>query len=233
MIRITICDDEKKLRKDLRRILENQLELHGIPYQITEEESGEALLGNSSVFHADILFLDIEMKQLDGVAAAKALRNKGYKGVIIFVTAYPDFVFQGYDVQALNYILKPYEKKKITEVLQAGLKQLRVSTEQFFTIEQKSGTVRLSLDHTLYFYSQSRTITAVTDKETVSFYGKLNDIAPSLPETFVRIHNRYLVNLNFISRLEINQVTCGDEALPVSRSCKEKLSIAFAKYMLG
>lgn len=102
MLNLVICDDEKSLRNDLRKVLETELELSGETFKITEFDCGEALVRalNEAVF--DVIFLDIEMKDLDGVATAREIRKKTSAPEIIFVTSYPDFVFQGYEVQALN-----------------------------------------------------------------------------------------------------------------------------------
>ena len=108
MLEIAICDDEKKLRLDLRHVIEKELALDGVEFGLTEYESGEALLRGIRERNADIIFLDIEMGGMNGMEAARTLRKNGQPAVIIFVTSYPDFVFHGYEVRALNYILKPY-----------------------------------------------------------------------------------------------------------------------------
>ena len=117
MIHIGICDDEASLRKSLRILLETKLQLMGEDYRISEYDSGEGLIANEGTAWPDILFLDIEMKQLSGMDTARLLRKKEARTILIFVTAYPDFVFQGYEVHAFHYILKPYEEHKIRNVL--------------------------------------------------------------------------------------------------------------------
>lgn len=131
MLNLVICDDEKSLRNDLRKVLETELELSGETFKITEFDCGEALVRalNEAVF--DVIFLDIEMKDLDGVATAREIRKKTSAPEIIFVTSYPDFVFQGYEVQALNYILKPYRREKIVSVLHTALERLGRDTEKY------------------------------------------------------------------------------------------------------
>ena len=88
MVKIGICDDESEMRKPLRQILEQVLQLQGVEYLISESESGEELTAGISCLDIDILFLDIEMRSLDGIETAKLLRKKGMKSIIIFVTAY-------------------------------------------------------------------------------------------------------------------------------------------------
>ena len=77
MIKIGICDDEQQMRKTLRQILEQVLQLRGTDHQISEYGSGEELTAGISYLDTDILFLDIEMKNLDGIETAKLLRKNG------------------------------------------------------------------------------------------------------------------------------------------------------------
>ena len=233
MLNLVICDDERTLRNDLRKVLETELELCGETFKIAEFDCGESLVRalNDSVF--DIIFLDIEMKDLDGVATAREIRKRTSAPEIIFVTSYPDFVFQGYEVQALNYILKPYQKEKIISVLHTALERLGRDSEKYYMVESRGQTLRLPLSQTKYFFSDRRSVNAVTTEETHTFYGKLSDLETELPENFVRIHNRYLVNLKYVQSIQGNSVQMAEEELPVSRSCKQDLAIAFAKYMLN
>lgn len=233
MLEVVICDDESLFRSDLKKLLQIELDLCGEEYTITEFDSGEALLSDLNLEQFDLIFLDIEMKLLDGITTAKKLRKVNNLGEIIFVTSYPDFVFQGYEVQALNYILKPYKKEKIREVLHIALKRLDCHREKYYIIEQRNGTLKLPLSSTKYFLSERRSIIACTIQERYTFYGKLNELKESLPEYFVRIHNRYLVNMNYIDSMEGNNVLCEKELLPVSRSLRQDVLLAFAKYMLG
>lgn len=233
MLNLVICDDERTLRNDLRKVLETELELCGQTFKIAEFDCGESLVRalNDSVF--DIIFLDIEMKDLDGVATAREIRKRTFAPEIIFVTSYPDFVFQGYEVQALNYILKPYQKEKIISVLHTALERLGRDSEKYYMVESRGQTLRLPLSRIKYFFSDRRSVNAVTAEETHTFYGKLSELETELPENFVRIHNRYLVNLKYVQSIQGNSVQMAGEELPVSRSCKQDLAIAFAKYMLN
>jgi len=232
MTNIVICDDESTLRNALSNVLETELQLMDIAYKMTEFDSGESLLRAKSIEKIDIIFLDVEMKEINGMETAKRFRRINKTAVIIFVTSYPDFVFQGYEVKALNYILKPYKDKKIIEVLHLALEELSVSTEHYYVIEQKSGSIKLSLKDVLYFYSDKRYICAVTINDTVRFYGKLNETELELPEFFVRIHNRYLINIHYITSIESASVVCGGDTLPVSRAFKQDLAVAFARKIL-
>lgn len=234
MLKIAICDDEKRFRTDLQRVLEQELDLNGYEFGIEEYASGEELIRELSKKSYDICFLDIEMRKLNGVETAKELRKRDKSAEIIFVTSHPDFVFQGYEVQALHYILKPYQKEKILEVLHLALERCKKGQEQTFYVEQRGISVKLMLDKILYFYSDRHCVAAVTADEERSFSGKLDETQKGLPGGFQRIHNRYLVNMKHIENLSASQVTLSNGIqLPVSRSLKQELAINYARYMLG
>lgn len=242
---IAICDDEKKLRTGLRNVIETTLQLNGLDYHIREYESGESLLAGMALHPAGLLFLDIEMEGMNGMETAKQLRRKYKDTVLIFVTAYPDYVFQGYEVHAFHYILKPYKEDKIRNVLMRALNEAGIRQEKYYLVEQKSGTYRIAFSEVLYFRSEGRSVEAVLlpddaksdrgepDLKTVRFYGKLSDIEKEMPVSFIRIHNRYLVNLQYVEKLEGPRLECGGVTLPVSRAYKQDTAVAFAKLMLG
>lgn len=232
MLQLAVCDDERVFRSDLRKILGTELELCGIDYHISEFTSGEELIAGLEKADCQILFLDIEMKGIDGVEAARRLRETKRQIEIVFVTSYADFVFQGYEVRALNYILKPYEPEKIAAVLHTALEALDIEAEKYYVIDQRGGSIRVPLSSVKYFSSERRTVHAVTTEREYTFYEKLSDLETELPDTFVRIHNRYLVHLKYLEAVRQNTAVVDGEELPVSRSCKSGLSIAFAKYML-
>lgn len=232
MLKLAVCDDERVFRSDLKKIISTELDLCGIDHQIIEFTCGEELLDSLSSADYQIIFLDIEMKALDGISTAKELRSRKNHGEIIFVTSHPDFVFQGYEVRALNYIIKPYERDKIVSVLHSALEAQAVSLEKYYVIEQQGKSIRLPLSSVKYFASDKRIVHAVTAKECYSFYEKLSELETQLPGTFIRIHSRYLLNLKYLRELKGSSVIVDGESLPVSRSCRSDLFAAFAKYML-
>lgn len=233
MINIGICDDEASMRRLLRAPLEQKLQLLGADYRIFEYDCGETLLTRPETEWLDILFLDIEMKQLSGMETAKNLRKRDSHTLLIFVTAYPDFVFQGYEVHAFHYILKPYENQKIMKVLEQAIKELGQNREHYFTLEQKSGTTKIPAKKILAFSSDRRKIIiSLEDGNKLEFYGKLDAVETDLPDYFIRCHNRHLVNLNYVTALEKNGCTLRSQSFPVSRAYRQSVEIAFARLLL-
>jgi len=232
MLQLVICDDEKVYRNDLKKIVGTELDLSGISYRLSEFDCGEALVNSAEVKNSQIIFLDIEMKHLDGVEAARKIRLLNKSAIIIFVTSHADFVFQGYEVRALDYILKPYQKEKILKIVHTALEEMEQFPELYYFIESRGKSLRLPLRQVKYFFSDKRSVTAVTLDSSHVFYGKLSEVEQELPAHFVRIHNRYLINMNYLQSLEGSNAVIDSEMLPVSRAFKQELSIAFAKYML-
>lgn len=236
MLRICICDDVKRQRMDLKSIICTSLELNGIDFTITECESGEDVLSllMKGEYNFDIIFLDIEMNnRLNGIETAKQVRALNETVVIIFVTGFADYVFDGYEVRAFNYILKPYKKEKIIDVLLEALKQVKQLENKFFLVQTNKNVYKICLSEIIYFASDKRKIKVVTGKKVYELYGKMDDIEKGLPDFFVRIHQRYLVNLNHVLSITNNYVEIRNEKLPISRRKYQDVIIAFAKTMLG
>ena len=226
MINIGICDDEASMRRLLRAPLEQKLQLLGADYRIYEYDCGETLLTRPETEWLDILFLDIELKQLSGMETARNLRKRDSHTLLIFVTAYPDFVFQGYEVHAFHYILKPYENQKIMKVLEQAIKELGQNREHYFTLEQKSGTTKIPAKKILAFSSDRRKIIiSLEDGNKLEFYGKLDAVETDLPDYFIRCHNRHLVNLNYVTALEKDGCTLRSQSFPVSRAYRQSVEV--------
>ena len=116
-MKLAICDDEKRVRDVIAESVRDVSE--SIEIEFYADATGILAPG----FDADILFLDIQMPGIDGMKAARLLRKDGKKTVIVFVTALEEQVFEAFDVGALNYIVKPFGKKRITEVIKRAISQ--------------------------------------------------------------------------------------------------------------
>ncbi len=116
-MKLAICDDEKRVRDVIAESVREVSEC--IEIEFYADASGIL----DSGFDADILFLDIQMPGIDGMKAARMMRDNGKKTVIVFVTAVEEQVYKAFDVGAFNYIVKPFGKKRITEVIKAAVAQ--------------------------------------------------------------------------------------------------------------
>lgn len=235
MITVGICDDEKVQRTMLRRIVEQTLELDGLSGRILEFADGEGLLNlfSRERYACDVIFLDIELGGANGVDTARSLRRLNREAVLIFVTGYEDYVFHGYEVGALNYILKPYREEKIREVVREALDRLEKRRDTFISVQSGTTIRKVNVKEILYLYSELRKIIIVLeDGSHIEIYGKLGEMKERLPGYFVRTHQRYLVNLTRTDRLDPGGVWIENTKLPVSRSRYQEAAATFSRLLL-
>lgn len=233
MLRIAICDDEPEARDALRFQLEKAL------IEQTEEVVYEFCAGTNAVSwlrkhpgEVDLLFLDVEMDNMDGMEAARQIREFDGNIMIVFLTGYADHVFDGYSVGALDYILKPVTVQRLMELLHRVRVKLEQEENLSFSFKNADGTWRFPLQEILYFYSDRRKVSLVTKDKEYTFYAKLDEIGKKLDGQFVRIHQRFLVNPSRVDYLGGDTVTVGGRELPCSRNYREQAAKRIARAML-
>lgn len=236
MLQIGICDDRQPARQALRWALERLLEQRAIQNRIYEFSAGEGLLGwmEHHPGELDLVFLDIEMKELSGMETARRLRESDTGLQLVFVTGYPDYVYDGYAVGALGYLLKPPKAEQLDGIITRALAALYRDEDKVYVCRSGESYYRIPRARIAYFSSDRRKIQCVTDERTYTFYGKLDEVAQSLAdESFVRIHQRYLVNAAAVVQIcGSEEVLSNGEALPVSRSCQSDALLALTRAML-
>ena len=232
MLRIGICDDVYDARLVLRSALERVLEKRRVQGQFWEFSSGEGLLGwlEHHAGELDIVFLDMEMGELDGMETARRLRAADEGLQLVFVTGYADHVFDGYSVGALGYLMKPPRNEQLESVLDRAQTALMRQLDQAYICRSGETYYRIPMGKILYFASDRRQVECVTPDRTYTFYGKLDAVAADVGSRFVRIHQRYLVRAGAVARLESGEVTLQDGTrLPVSRSCQQSALLALTR----
>lgn len=207
-MKIAVCDDEKIIREDIAQKV-------GLIYPETALflfENAAKLLASGERF--DIIFLDIQMDGISGMDAAKALRGKGDNAVLIFVTALEGYVFQAFDVEAFRYLLKPFQKAKFYEVLNAAVKKCEERERKVFPEEEKSISIKCGrvtskvyLKDIIYAEVFNRKIILHTTDGNLEFYGKMSELEKELGEDFFRPHRAYLVQLRYVSRYNATSIT--------------------------
>ena len=234
MLRIAICDDETDARDTLRIQLEQVLieETEEIVYEFSSGVNAASWL-EKHPGEVDLLFLDVEMKGLSGMETAEKIRTFNNDLIIVFVTGYSDYVFDGYRVGALDYLMKPVSIQRLTDLFHRVRAKLTREESQTFTIKNIDGTWRFKLRDILYFYSDKRKVTLVTPTGEYPFYAKLDEIETQLASHFVRIHQRYLINPAAVDYLRNESVMLGDTELPCSRKYKESATAKIARAMIG
>lgn len=237
MLRIALCDDEVAARDTLRIQLEKVL-IEGAEEVVYEFSSGANAASwlEKHPGEIDLLFLDVEMKGQNGMETAEKIRKFDENLIIVFVTGHADYVFDGYHVGALDYIMKPVTLPKLKELLRRVREKISQEKQQTYTLKNADGTWRFHFHDILYFYSDKRKVCLVTEHSEYPFYAKLDDIEEKLDGHFVRIHQRFLVNPRRVDYLGSDCVTMDDperRKLPCSRKYKESATTQIAHSMMG
>ena len=173
--------------------------------------------------------MDIEMGDMSGVELAKRLRQMGAGLQIVFLTGYMEYIAEGYDVEALHYLIKPVAQEKLGAVLDRAVERLK-TRENVLLLSLPDGVVRLPLYEIRYLEVMKNYVTLHAVEE-YSVKRSLSELTKELDESFYRIHRSYIVNLRFVKRITRTEVTLKDgAALPLSRKLYDGLNQALIKY---
>lgn len=222
MIQFAICDDDASLCTDLSARLSNYMG-DTPPHHITCFASGEALLASAQPF--DLIFLDIQMAQPDGMETARLLRQRDSHSLLIFVSILKEYVFDAFAVEAFDYLVKPLEQDRFLRTMDRAMQVLVQRSHQHLTI-QKGHTLQLiPLSQILYCEVLGRKVHIhQEDGQVFHYYEKLEALQQQLAGHFFRCHRSYLVNLDHVRGCSGGQVRLSDgSAIPVSRLREQEL----------
>lgn len=230
MYRFAVCDDDPADIEYIETLIRKWNRMAGYQIEIERFPSGEAFLFAFEEDQSyDVLFLDIEMKDLSGIDLAQKLRQLGSRIQIIFVTGYMDYIAQGYDVEALHYLLKPVTEEKLCGVLDRAMERLK-NREKELTLTMSEGIVRIPLAEIRYLEVMGNYVT-IHGGESYSVKRTLSELEKMLDERFYRIHRSYIVNLQSVKKCTRTEVILKDDTvLPLSRRNYEGLNRAMIEY---
>ena len=225
-MRIAICDDNECDIEFVRRITESWLKSRGRDGQIEAFSSAEGFLFHyAEEKNDDILLLDVEMGRMDGVTMAKKLRRENKTVQIVFITGYSDYIAEGYEVEALHYLMKPVREEKLFAVLDRAAEKLR-QNEKVLNLELSGEMVRLPLHEIRYLDVQKNYVT-VHAKQPYTVKRSLGEFEKELDDRFFRAGRGLLLNLKVISRVTKQEVHLTDgTVLPLPRGAYESLNRA-------
>lgn len=236
MLYLTICDDDSDQISFMEAYVrewasENKDEIEISIYQNAEQ----FLFHQEEKREVDILLLDIDMPGMDGISLARKLREKGVETQILFVTGFADYALEGYDVEAVSYLLKPVEKERLFSCLDRA-KERNGREEAALLVEMAWGVAKVKLGEICYLESDGHDtrVHCVGQREAVrSRLGirQLEERIGQLSGAFFKIHRSYLVNLRYVGRITRKDVLMENgEALPIARNRWEELNRAYLGY---
>ncbi len=218
MLRIAIVEDEESYISVLKDYLERYKQESGEQIEVTVYHDGDEI---AAFYRAqfDIILMDIEMKFIDGMTAAEEIREVDSSVFIIFITNTPQYAIRGYEVGALDYILKPVSYFIFYQKLTRAVVKLKKRREQWITIAVKGGVMRVALSDIYYIESEGHNlIYHMKDGPAVSS-ATLKSVEPVMEKmSFVKINKCYLVNLEHVDGVKDKYAVVRGENLLISRS---------------
>lgn len=208
--RIAICDDELDDIRRLTEMADTWACNSGHSVTVQTFESAEAFLfdcGGDNLF--DILLLDVEMHTVSGIDLAKRIRRTERRAEIIFVTSHYEFIGEGYEVDALHYLMKPVAENKLSEVLSRAAEHLSAEPAAII-VSHKGETIKLSEDKIEYVEAFSHYISIRTKTGEYKVKESISSFASKLSGGFFRIHRSYIVSLGAIVRISRRTVIIED-----------------------
>lgn len=231
MIHIAICDDESALVDSLKELIRQYGLEKSVEIKITVYYDGLELIEKYDTT-IDLIFLDIQMKLLDGLRTAKQLRKLDEGVGIIFLTTLTQYGLEGYKYQALDYIIKPLKYARLKSELDRFLSRRQKEESPFIVVNNDSGKYKILLNSLRYVETFNRNLLFYSEQENIICYKSMKEVAQELaPHGFARCHSGCLVNLSYVKgvkKLEISLIT--GETLTISQPKRKEFMEQLTEY---
>lgn len=229
---IAVCDDNET---DLQYIADmvNAWATQGrIPVSVRTFPSAEAFLFHySESKDYDILLLDVEMGKLNGIDLAKQIRVQNNSVQIVFITGYPDFIAEGYDVSALHYLMKPVKPEKLDEVLDRAVTLIQ-QERPYLLVSSERETIRLFFDDIYYAESQGHYMLIHTAQTQYRVRMTVSGLMDVLDEGFYRCGRSFVVSLRHICRITKSEIFLENQvSLPLGRGQYDEINKTMICYL--
>lgn len=229
MLRVAICDDSSKDLTIIRKMSDNLMSSLNIEYEIEEYDNGYDLLHSKISF--DLILLDIEMDEINGIETAREIRKHSSDTKIIFITNSTKYLQIGYTVHADRYLVKPLNKQEFDYELSSVLNSKILDSK--FILDKRISPHKLYLRDIIYieFYDRKTVIHKANQK--IYTYITLKEWSTLLNKYhFSRAHKAFIVNLQYVEDTETNKIILSNkEELPLSRKYKESFNQEYYNFI--
>lgn len=215
-----IVDDEPLSQDVIKDYVKACPELNLIAVSADALEAGEWIKKE----RINLLFLDVNMPKLSGIGFIKSLREPP---LFILITAYPEYAIEGFEVDAVDYLLKPVDFDRFRAAVNRAVERFSTTTETkpaHIMLRANKKDYRIELNEILYLEAQGDYVRFVTEKQSLTVHGKMKDFQEQLPaDDFERIHKSYIISCSKVEYLEGNRVKLGEHKIPVSLNFRNDL----------
>lgn len=231
MLRIAVVEDDPQFSAELKAYINRWCGENGNAAEISVFCDGLDIAEDYRALW-DIIFMDIEMPHLDGMEAAKLIRAKDPDVIIIFVTTMAQYAIKGYEVQALDFVLKPVNYTQLSFRMDKAVQLKLRDTDKSIVVPDGETKIRLPVREILYIEVRNHTIEIVTAPKTYAMRGTLSDMEARLEGcNFSKCNQCYLVNLRNVTGVKKDSVIAGDRELPISRPRKKQFLEELSAYL--
>ena len=235
MIPIAIVEDSAAERARIRECLAYVENTEGVLFDIQEYPNGLEFIGSlNGPVPYDLIFMDIEMPGMDGMETAKALRQVDSAVLLIFITNMAQYAISGYEVEALDFILKPINKYSFAIKMKRALSRIPQKNEDYIKVRTDGETRTLRVSSIQWIDVSGHYVVYHTSEGDVTEYTTLKEACARVNRgAFTFINRSCLVNMRFITAVSKETVTVGETKLDISRPQKKAFLSAMSDYMGG
>lgn len=217
MIRCAIVEDEDNAAGLLIKYIEHYSQKRNFTFSVTRFKNAVTFLTEYKSNY-EIIFMDIDLPMLSGMDACFELRKKDPEVVLIFVTNMAQFAIQGYEVNALSFIVKPVTYYNFEQKLDRAIKKVNCLVDDVIPINRNKSVLRIKAGNLKYVEVIKHELIYHGDTGTYRSYGSLKDVEAILDKFhFVKCNSCYLVNLKYVTEIKNHTVVVGGEELRISR----------------
>ena len=231
-LKVAICDDEQNQIEYLSGVVSDWARKNRHIVEVKCYPSAKSFLFDySEEKDFDILLLDIEMPEMNGVELAKTVRKENSTIQIVFITGYYEYFSDGFDVSALHYLIKPADERKLLPVLDRAVSNLNYR-QRAVLLTSPGGDVKVSLADICYVESENVHVAVHTTSGVYHSRISLAKFAEQLDETFIKVHRSYIVGLKYVKRISRTDITMlNGDIVPISRGMYDEVHSALIKYL--
>ena len=230
MVKIAIVEDEAEARRSLASLLGAYFTARGEDWSVAYYDNALRFL-DSYKADCDIVFMDIEMPDLDGMSAAEKLRAVDPLVLLVFVTNMRQYAIRGYAVDALDFVVKPVERASFFSLMDKALRILAGRGGREITVGSTTGMRRVPVSRIRWIEVRRHRLTFHTEDGDFEAWGNLRDIEAELPaDSFSRCNIGYLVNLAHVGGVDGDDAVVGDDRVRISRPRRKDFLADLARY---